>query len=92
MDNSGNPENMKDISLVLEDAASLLTYESSMLHTQSFTLQDSMAALEIMDLIFYIMMIFTNELYDYGIAFSLCEMCSAFTWTTLAVYGIEVKT
>jgi len=40
---------MTDISLILDDASSLLTFESSMLHTKSFTLQDSMAALEIMD-------------------------------------------
>ena len=49
MDNSKEPEKMNDISLILEDAASLLTFESSMLHTKTFTLQDSMAALEIMD-------------------------------------------
>lgn len=49
-ENSEKSENLKDISLILEDAASFLTFESSMLHTESFTLQDSMAALEIMDL------------------------------------------
>jgi hypothetical protein len=49
MDNSKESEKMNDISLILEDAASLLTFESSMLHTKTFTLQDSMAALEIMD-------------------------------------------
>ena len=42
-------------------------------------------------LVFYIMMIFTNNLSDYGIAFTLCEMCSAFIWTTLSVYGVEVR-
>ncbi len=50
MDTSEDSKKMKDISLILEDTASLLTFESSMLHTESFTLQDSMAALEIMDL------------------------------------------
>jgi hypothetical protein len=50
MDNSNEAEKMTDISLILEDTASLLTFESSMLHTNSFTLQDSMAALEIMDI------------------------------------------
>ena len=49
MDNSNASEKMADISLILEDTASLLDFESSMLHTKTFTLQDSMAALEIMD-------------------------------------------
>lgn len=42
-------EETKDITQLLEDVALLLTFESPMLHAQSFTLQDSMAALEIMD-------------------------------------------
>ena len=48
-------------------------------------------AVVISHLVFYIMMIFTNNLSDYGIAFTLCEMCSAFIWTTLSVYGVEVS-
>lgn len=50
MTSSDQSGTMKDITLILEDTASLLTFESSMLHTESFTLEDSMAALEIMDL------------------------------------------
>ena len=50
MSSSDQAENMEDITRILEDTASLLTFESSMLHTESFTLEDSMAALEIMDL------------------------------------------
>ncbi|KAG7364505.1 acetyltransferase [Nitzschia inconspicua] len=40
---------MVDITTMLKDAASALTFESPMIHTDSFNLQDSMAALEIMD-------------------------------------------
>lgn len=50
MADSEDFKKMTDISLILEDTASLLTFESSMLHNNSFTLQDSMAALEVMDL------------------------------------------
>ncbi len=50
MNSFQDSDKMKDISQILEDTASLLTFESPMLHTESFTLQDSMAALEIMDL------------------------------------------
>lgn len=42
-------EAMNDITHVLEDAASFLNFKMPMLHTESFNLQDSMAALEIMD-------------------------------------------
>lgn len=47
---SGPEEIMVDITSLMEGAASMLTYESPMLHTRSFSLQDSMAALELMDL------------------------------------------
>jgi Mak10 subunit, NatC N(alpha)-terminal acetyltransferase len=40
---------MVDITSMLRGAASVLTFESPMIHTKSFNLQDSMAALEIMD-------------------------------------------
>jgi hypothetical protein len=43
-------DEMIDITSLMEGAASMLTYESPMLHTRSFSLQDSMAALELMDL------------------------------------------
>lgn len=43
------PDELIDITSLMEDAASALTYESPMLHTKSFGLQDSMAALELMD-------------------------------------------
>jgi len=43
------PEEMTDITFILEDAASLLNLKSPMLHTKTFNLQDTMAALEIMD-------------------------------------------
>jgi len=49
MEISNDVEELTDITLILEDAASLLKFESSMLYTESFNLQDSMAALEIMD-------------------------------------------
>ena len=49
-DNENDPqEEMTDITLILEAAASNLDFKSPMLHTKSFNLQDSMAALEIMD-------------------------------------------
>ncbi|MGK3742474.1 MAG: hypothetical protein ACI8RD_007180 [Bacillariaceae sp.] len=51
MDDNENDsqEEMTDITLILEAAASNLNFKSPMLHTKSFNLQDSMAALEIMD-------------------------------------------
>jgi hypothetical protein len=43
------PELMVDILPLLQNAAKTLSYDSPMIHTKSFNLQDSMAALEIMD-------------------------------------------
>mmetsp|Transcript_23414 Transcript_23414/g.55166 ORF Transcript_23414/g.55166 Transcript_23414/m.55166 type:complete len:803 (-) Transcript_23414:934-3342(-) len=49
MDDPESSDEMTDITLILEDAASLLTFDSPMLHSKAFNLQDSMSALEIMD-------------------------------------------
>ncbi|VEU35220.1 unnamed protein product [Pseudo-nitzschia multistriata] len=49
MDDPKKSEELKDITQILEDVSSLLTFESPMLHSKAFNLQDSMAALEIMD-------------------------------------------
>ena len=35
-------------------------------------------------------LIFTEQLVDYGIVLTLCELCSTFVWTTYSAYGVEV--